>query len=502
MVKSIHSNQEEYDITDPHAGAMIESLRAFGYDLQTAIADLIDNSITARARNVWLDFHWNGENSHISIRDDGKGMAERELASAMRLGSQNPAEPRDAKDLGRFGLGLKTASFSQCRIVSVLSRTNKGDESFRCWDLDYVGVTGQWRLLKKPKVTSKKALSGLKATGHGTIVLWESLDRVVGGTKVDSEAHHKWFLDQTETVKEHLAMVFHRFIQRPKVLKIWINGRQVEAWDPFLSNEPATQPLGEEVLKIAGGSIVVRPYVLPHISKITPDTHSKAAGPRGWNAQQGFYIYRNERLLVAGDWLNLGFQKEEHNKLARILVDIPNSMDSLWEIDVKKSRARPPSLLRGDFKRIARVTRERACAIYRHRGKVITRENAASYIFVWDKRVLHGNTFYTINRNHPLIQELIKATKEQSTKVRALLGLLEKTVPVPLIVLNNAENPDAQGNPFEGSPSRELVELMTQLYRSLIDSGFTQEDAHKRLSIIEPFDRYPELLATIDSISG
>ena len=494
---TVSSDAEAYDIAEPHAEAMIESLRAFGYDLQTAIADLLDNSITAQARNVWLTFNWNGENSHISIRDDGKGMTEAELVNAMRPGSQSPLEPRAPKDLGRFGLGLKTASFSQCRLLTVRSKTAKGKVSTRCWDLDYVVETGEWRLLKTAKRESEKHLVPFNHMTGGTIVLWEWLDRIVSGTKVNNPDQQKWFLDRINLVKEHLAMVFHRFLQRPNGLKIWVNNRQIEPWDPFLSKEAATQRLNEEPLRIAGGKVIVKPYVLPHHSKISPQVHTLAAGPRGWNDQQGFYVYRNERLLVAGDWLGLGFQKEEHHKLSRILLDIPNSMDSLWAIDVKKSRAKPPAALRPDLKRIAKLTRERASAIYRHRGKVIARENAASFIFVWEKKVKHGKFFYTINRNHPVINDLIKESKELAAKISPLLRLLEETIPVPLIVLNNAENPDHENIPFEESPSKELTLLISQAYQALLNSGLTKQQARARLSVIEPFDRYPELLASV-----
>jgi hypothetical protein len=202
-------------------------------------------------------------------------------------------------------------------------------------------------------------------------------------------------------------------------------------------------------------------------------------------------------LLVAGDWLGLGFQKEEHHKLSRILLDIPNSMDNLWAIDVKKSRAKPPAALRPDLKRIAKLTRERASAIYRHRGKAIARENAASFIFVWEKKVKHGKMFYSINRNHPVISYLVKDSKELSAKINPLLRLLEETIPVPLIVLNNAENPDRETIPFEESPSRELTLLIAQAYQALLNSGLTKQQARERLSVIEPFDRYPELLASI-----
>ena len=138
-----------YEISTPGAGALIESLRAVGYSLPTAIADIIDNSIAAKAKNIWLDFYWDGCDSRISILDDGVGMEEDVLSNAMRPGSQSPTDTRDPSDLGRFGLGLKTASFSQSRILSVVSKTSKGEKSRRCWDLNFVSKHNEWRLLKE-----------------------------------------------------------------------------------------------------------------------------------------------------------------------------------------------------------------------------------------------------------------------------------------------------------------------------------------------------------------
>ena len=193
----------------------------------------------------------------------------------------------------------------------------------------------------------------------GTIVLWQQPDRVIpSGTRVDNKKAQARFLQQLEHVKEHLAMVFHRFLE-PRTLNIWFNENAVEPWDPFLVSHGATQRLPEERFGHKECQVIVRPYVLPHVSKLSKQAHEAGSGPEGWNAQQGFYIYRNRRMLVAGDWLGLGFQKEEHYKLARIGVDLPNLLDEDWDIDIKKSRARPPDQLRHDLRRIAEATRRR-----------------------------------------------------------------------------------------------------------------------------------------------
>jgi Histidine kinase-, DNA gyrase B-, and HSP90-like ATPase len=491
-------SESMYDIAEPRASAMIESLRAFGYNVQTAIADLIDNSITAKARNIWLNFCWDGSNSYISIRDDGHGMTEAQLISAMRPGSQSPLEERDADDLGRFGLGLKTASFSQCRGLTVASRSENYAVAIRRWDLDYVNQVDEWRLLRAPAEGSAEKLNDLETMPCGTIVLWECLDRIVGAVKTDDQKAQDDFLEMVEVVENHLAMVFHRFLEKRDRLKIWINHHSIEPWNPFLPDAQATQILPLEPLTFKGETVRVQPYVLPHHSKIDSDTYNKAAGLNGWNAQQGFYVYRNERLLVAGDWLGLGsYRKDEHCKLARIQVDLPNSMDSDWNIDIKKSRARPPALLKSDLKRIAGLTRKRATEIYRHRGKVIARQTAANYSYLWEQRVKHGKTFYSLNRKHPMLEAVLSQAEALAPTLKALLSMIEETVPVPLIVVDNSEHPYAQAQPFEGANTGELLEVITQVLDTLLKNGWEFKEAMNCLSSMEPFQNHQDLIVVV-----
>lgn len=299
-------------------------------------------------------------------------------------------------------------------------------------------------------------------------------------------------------------MMFHRFLEKRDLLKIWINHHPVEPWNPFLPDVQATQVLPLEPLTFKGETVKVQPYVLPHHSKIDPDTYNKAAGLKGWNDQQGFYVYRNERLLVAGDWLSLGcYRKDEHCKLARIQIDLPNSMDSDWNIDIKKSRARPPTQLKADLKRIARLTRHRATEIYRHRGKVVARENAEKYIFPWDKKLRRGKVFYSINQEHPLVKEALNLPDNYQSVIRGLLRLLEETVPVQQIWIDNSTEPDKQAQPFDCTPSEQVVEVMLQIYRALRKSGMTQEQARDRILKMEPFQHFESLVKTLsDQLIG
>ena len=173
-------NKDDYELANPNAASLIQSLRAFGYDISTAIADLIDNSITANAREISIRFDWNSNDPFISIADDGHGMTECELFEAMKTGSKNPLEIRDERDLGRFGLGLKTASFSQCKRLTVASKTKESAVSVRCWDLDIVNETNEWILLKKVTNTADRIIAEyFSDKSNGTVVVWEKLDKIV-----------------------------------------------------------------------------------------------------------------------------------------------------------------------------------------------------------------------------------------------------------------------------------------------------------------------------------
>lgn len=182
---------DQFDIVEPHADALIESLRAFGYTPASAVADLIDNSISAGARNVWLDFTWGGESSRISIRDDGCGMTRDALVSALRPGSLSPTVQREKHDLGRFGLGLKTASFSQCRRVTVATRASASPLVIRRWDLDYVSQYREWRLLHGAAPGSEPLINVHEPTG--TQVLWDVMDRIVGTAREGDQQAYRRF---------------------------------------------------------------------------------------------------------------------------------------------------------------------------------------------------------------------------------------------------------------------------------------------------------------------
>ncbi len=495
-------NGADYQECIPRPDSMIESLRAFGYSLPNAVADIVDNSIAAGATRIDVQMNWGGPNSWVRIRDNGKGMDEDELVEAMRLGTKSPLEERDNKDLGRFGLGLKTASFSQCRCLIVRSKIKGSEASTRCWDLDIVGQKKKWMLLKcPPSNSSEEVLDFFESSENGTIVLWQRMDRVVGSEEIANKKAHDRFNRRINEVSEHLDMAFHSYINGHPSVELKVNGSLVHGWDPFLTEHKSTQRLPTEVLGPGGREIVVSPFILPHESKLSELENNKAAGQRSWTGQQGFYIYRNNRLIVDGNWLGL-FHQAEPFKLARIRIDISNQHDHEWKIDVRKAQAQAPDWVRDDLRRIGLATRRQAKEVYGHRGAKLRPEGDSKnpQVYVWVSLQKHGKIYYTINRDHPLIKQLLENPDPMT--IKSILSLIEETIPVPVIIANFSDNKEQLGRPFEHANTPKIMEQLIAVAGALKWAGMDEGEVRKRLLCIDPFQEYPDLVASFsfDSI--
>lgn len=490
MTNHLHNIPSEE--TPPKAGAMINTFRAFGYNLRTAIADIIDNSISARAENVWIQYEWNGEHSWVTITDDGCGMDRDELIEAMTPGSKDPIDDREEHDLGRFGLGLKTSSFSQCKALTVLAKKRNHNVIKRHWDLDFVNETGKWNLLDY--LSDKIFQEPLEKLDHGTAVLWEKLDRLVGNVNVHNEAARIVFLEEFEKVEDHLSLVFHRYIERKK-LSIWMNGNKLEAWDPFMKEAEGGQLIARENLD--NEQVTVKCYVLPHISKLSQEERKKAKTEE-WYGLQGFYIYRNSRLLLYGDWLGL-FPKNEHFKNARILIDIPNKLDHDWKIDIKKATATPSVLVRKDLIRLGKMTRKAAGAVHRFRGnQIMLDDSIKSFDFqpVWKARKGRDEVrHYYINEEHAVIKNLLEKESVTVSEFRSALKLIGGTTPVESIIQFHSEEPESHElRDNQTEPDSGTIELARMMYSSLKSSGMDRELAIKQIFNIEPFNQYTQLI--------
>jgi hypothetical protein len=384
------------------------SLRDIGYDLPSAVADLVDNSIDAGATTVSIAICRKGESSFISISDDGRGMTERALDEAMRYGSRRAY---DSRELGRFGLGLKTASLSQCRCLTVATKsTPAGRIRIRRWDLDHVKERDAWELERVvPSECPRYLLEPLRGT-TGTVVLWEKLDRILAYTWPDGDHALRALEAMGDSIAEHLSMVFHRFLSREAArgrrLTILFNGESLQPWDPYARHERQTRELPQQRLHIEHQGkphfVVVRPYVLPsQVQFSTVESHAAAAGPRRWNRQQGFYIYRGDRLIQSGGWNRLR-TIDEHSKLARIAVDVPAELEDLFQINVAKMRVVLPDDLRPQLRALAGGVVIAAQEAYRRRLRLLAPDDAEH-----DREVDVSHTGWTLGDVWVTITEVL-----------------------------------------------------------------------------------------------
>jgi hypothetical protein len=365
----------------PSAARLMTSLRDIGYDLPSAVSDLVDNSIDAGANQVSIEVCRKGEWSFIRIADNGRGMTERVLNEGMRYGSRRSYGDGD---LGKFGLGLKTASLSQCRRLTVATKTTpKGRIRIRRWDLDAVRTRDAWELERIIPSESPRYLVDPIRDAPGTVVLWEKLDRILAYSRPEGEHAVRALEAMSDSIAEHLSMAFHRFLAGDtsdgRELVILFNGEALEPWDPFARGERGTRELAEQRLLIehAGATYVIpiRPYVLPAQGQFSShEAHAAAAGPKKWNRQQGFYIYRGDRMIQSGGWNRLR-TTDEHSKLARIAVDVPRELEGLFQINVAKMRVALPDEVRPQLRAIAAGVANTAQEAYRRRLRLVSPED-------------------------------------------------------------------------------------------------------------------------------
>ena len=431
----------------PHAGALLKSLRGFGYSPETALADLVDNCISAGAGQIELSIDWNDGDPRIAVRDDGPGMSYGALRDGMRFGGEEDVE-RGPEDLGRFGLGMKTASLSQCQRLTVASH-HAGSTSSMCWDVERVLRSKSW-CAEIGVIPAPFEHVVVPQDADGTLVALERMDELGGLFGLDKEG----FFAKIRDVRDHFAMVFHRFLDGDaRRIRITINGRPVDAWDPMLRTHPATRALGAGRVGSGAQAVQVSPFVLPHRDRFANEAEfSAAGGPGGWAERQGFYVYRAKRLVLAGSWLGLGghreWTKDESSRLARIAIDLPQSADALWRIDVRKARARPPAALRGRLAAMGGQCRERAREVFAWRGgQVRTPPGKDPPSPVWNEEHRSGKRRYRINRDHPVIAELLGGDVATRRLARAAISLIERSVPVERIWLDVSENVEAASGP-------------------------------------------------------
>jgi hypothetical protein len=414
-------------------------MRDLGYSLETAVADLIDNSISAHATSIDIVCELVGSRPYLAILDNGQGMSPHMLINAMRHGSANPKLKRGVYDLGRFGLGLKTASFSQCRSLTIVSRKD-GATSGAEWNLDRIDEADDWMLLllDDEEIAALPYVAQLGT--HGTVVIWRDLDRLFEdetGTKRDDIVNEK-----LDVVEKHLSLVFHRYlaseVKGRKGINITLNGHAVVAFDPFFRKNKFTGLLPEDIVWVDGEPVVLQPYILPHHSNLSATEYDFYQSRSDFISNQGAYIYRNGRLMAWGDWFRL-IPKGEATKLARVQIDFPNSLDESWTIDIKKSRARPPHLVRERLRQIIGQVTGRSTTVHRGRGQKLFDDVKAP---MWERYSDHCGIRYAVNTTYPLIEELRSRVGEAEKKLLALvLDSVGASLPIEMIYSDYSLHP-------------------------------------------------------------
>lgn len=478
----------------PSANILLSSLRSVGYTPETAIADIVDNSLSANASAIDIEFNWHDQ--VIIISDNGDGMSEQELLKSMNIGSSDPLDLRSIHDLGRFGMGMKTASFSLGKKLTVLAK-NGGVLNNASWDLDYVRQKDLWQILVEDNASTfiDKLAGRLSGHDNGTVICISNIDKVISS---DSVYEKKKFYKIVDNVKNHLSLVFHRFMESRKI-SIAVNGIPLIPWNPFIPDNNARQELEPEEVIENGHTVFIRPYILPHKTKFANDDEVKAAGGyKGWLQHQGFYVYRNERLIIYGTWFGL-FKKEMSFNLARIQLDINSDSDFDWQIDIKKSKAVPPAYTDDIIRLAADKATKQSVKVYNSRGTYSDRKGnayAPQLSYVWEQRKdSRGSYSFVLNKKHTLLNKLkTSLVPEQKELLNAYLNLVEKCSPMELSGIKDMSVSK------ESLPENEYNDLAYQakrLIKTLVINGSSKEEIR---SLLQQLPDYSVLIDDFDKI--
>lgn len=459
----------------PPASSLIESIRSIGYSFDAAIADIVDNSISAHAKNIDVDVAppKNG-NLSVVILDDGDGMSEEALKIAMSLGGKGPRASRAPGDLGRFGLGLKTASFSQAKKLLVISK--REEDVALCgieWDLNHVVDSNRWeaRLLSNPECLSELSKKGIAEFGHGTAVIWGECDRITQGLQNDKDLSQ--FVNQSiEQLKKKFSLIFHKYLNKKKFI-MRVNSEKLIGLDPFCLSGGAevahSQILFEEEFIVNKTKILIRGYLLPHITRMGGVARENQISINGdHTAGQGLYLYRLDRLISSGGWQGV-VRKSESNKLARVEVSFESDADQLWQLDVKKSTAILPLAIRSRIRDLIRGISSMSGDVFVKRVRMRKTSPNSIWERVYDKE--KKSITYQIDRNHPIIDGFLEKFDTKEAFAEDLLFFIESTFPADLIANDVVVNETS----FK-SAGNELEEKITELADVVASSGSTYKN--------------------------
>ena len=410
----------------PSPSVLMNSMRAIGYTFKTALADIIDNSISAGAKNVHIFSPINDDDLFISVLDDGDAMSSVDLFNAMKYGSDREYS---ASDLGRFGLGLKSASLSQCRVLTVVSKLGNEISSYR-WDLDYVSAIKRWDCLEleKEEIDSLPTIELLKKQEKGVLVIWQNFDMAY---KKNDGKVREYIADEIDETESHIRLVFHRFMSSNlKHVNIYINNDLLKPIDPFLEDHPKTDSRKVSEISLRGQVIKVQPYILPHQSDLDVEDIDKLGGIESLRKNQGFYIYRNDRLIIYGTWFRLSSSNisPELLKYGRIKVDIPNTLDDVWDIDIKKQNATIPKQILTNLKKAVSDVCSRSKEKTSKRTKLTLEKDDSR---IWNKYLSkNGKESYSVNKESSFIKKFLDDFDDKDkSKILNLIDIISSNIP-------------------------------------------------------------------------
>lgn len=400
----------------PSAKHMLIGLRSMGYSFSTALADILDNSVAAHANKIWVDAEPMDNNSYLYVLDNGFGMTREKLEDAMSFGSTSNHNGTDCLDLGRFGLGLNTASLSQCKRFYVLTKKD-GLINGAFWDVDILEETNEWELniLNIEEMKNLPGYNKLESLDSGTLVIWKKFDKLMTSTSRFESS----FRNRVADAKKHCELVFHRFYDD---IEIYFNDARIKRRDPFLENFDNAQHKEEQSLRYDHEKIMYQAHVLPHTTSLSNEQKELIGGVDTMRNEQGFYLYRNKRLIIWGNWLHMN-TRSEFFKLARIRVDIPTKLDFVWNLDVKKTSAVIPDSLRDQLWAVVNDASNTSTRTFRYKGE---KEYESGKSKIWIRTLTReGEIKYEINESLPLIAYLKDKLQEDDS---ALLDALLKQI--------------------------------------------------------------------------
>ena len=455
------------------AKALMHGLRSIGYSFSTAVADIIDNSISAEATEINIYSEAMGKNPYFCIIDNGRGMSSKELDNAMLPGSDRENVEDSELELGRFGLGLKSASLSQCREFTVASKKH-GKIRAMSFDLDVIEETNQLvlKVLSDNEINDLPKIEFLKNYDSGTIVVWTKFDKIENLAKNFEDSFRSVIADS----KKHVELVFHRFYNE---IEIKYNNKRIERRDPFLLDSIGRQQTGRKSdIPVDGAVITVIPYTLPFANTLTSEEKALLGNPKSIFDEQGFYLYRNKRLISWGSWMRMGI-RSELNKLARIQVDIPSSLDSVWQLDVKKSSAKIPDKI----KDLIRISVEDSIVRSKRTTKFPGVKEQSAAVKVWDRINEHeGKIKYQINRDIPSIITLYDSLDESNKQLLDIvLSQIERNIPKYSIANDNMDSLNIVNSTFNNDEEELIQEL--RLIISRTNPGKQKDHLEKLLQL-------------------